>query len=243
MLEYESIKPSKDLLTAVLKDDTIFSVGDRGPLHLNMFYNEGEFERTISLCELDIKLDIWALRNKYRMESKPYLNAKDACVLVIHITRIDVLPVKVLQSVHGELGISTKIQAAEWILKDITDRLNEFSLVGGDAQEPFIQENIRTVPEPDEKFEYPLYRKLRGEKLVVKFKSLTEGEVVVAVSPLYSKGYTSRNWRPHTTEVIWERVYLKDIQQNKKAGEDPQQCKLETTTELTEESEYPYTGN
>lgn len=92
-------------------------------------------------------------------------------------------------------------------------------------------------------FNYPITYKIVGGNAMVRFTGLTEGVVVSGDSYWYPNGYTSKYWSPHTDKLVWERVYLKDIQQNKKAGEDPQQCKLETTTELTEESEYPYTGN
>ena len=54
-----------------------------------------------------------------------------------------------------------------------------------------------------DKFEYPIYAKIKNTSVVVKFTDLQTGEVVVQ-GDIYDIGETSTGFTPHTDTNLWE---------------------------------------
>ena len=56
-----------------------------------------------------------------------------------------------------------------------------------------------------EEINYPIYCKLKGSSLVVKFTELQSGEVVVN-NNYYNVGDKSTDWRSHTDTDVWQQL-------------------------------------
>ena len=56
-----------------------------------------------------------------------------------------------------------------------------------------------------EKFNYPIYCKLKDSSLVVKFTELQSGEVVIK-NKYYKVGETSSEWRNHIDSDVWQQL-------------------------------------
>ena len=66
-------------------------------------------------------------------------------------------------------------------------------------------ESLKKQNTEKEKFNYPIYCKLKHSSLVVKFTELQSGEVVVN-NKHYNIGHKSTTWRSHTDSDIWQQL-------------------------------------
>ena len=56
-----------------------------------------------------------------------------------------------------------------------------------------------------EEIKYPIYCKLKGSSLVVKFTELQSGEVVIN-NNYYNVGNKNTDWRSHTDNDVWQQL-------------------------------------
>lgn len=64
-------------------------------------------------------------------------------------------------------------------------------------------DDLRIRPEPE--FEYPIYKKANDDSgLIVKFLSLTQGEVVECGNTYYTVGQINNDWYVHTKDSLWQ---------------------------------------